>query len=115
VSASDRGAARLRIETLGDASAARIVLRGEVDAADVDQLKTALDNIQMDGARTVELDVSDLGFVDVAALRALTAFAHQVKRTGRTVVTRGAGPTLSRIAQVLGVNNDLGLPRNGPV
>lgn len=109
-SSSNPGNARLRVEAVDDESTARIIIRGEADVANADSLKAALDSIVLNGAKTVELDVSDLTFADVAALRQLTAFAHHMKQDGRTVKTCGAQPTLMRMALALDVQGELGLP-----
>jgi hypothetical protein len=109
-SPSDVGDARLRVEAVAAGSAARVIIEGEADVANVTHLETALENIDLDGAQTVELHVSDLTFIDVAALRGLTRFAVGLKRGGRHVITSGARPTLRRMALELDVQEELGLP-----
>jgi anti-anti-sigma regulatory factor len=109
-SSSDVGDARLRVETVAAGSAARVIIEGEADVGSVTHLETALESIDLDGAETVELHVSDLTFIDVAALRRLTRFADGLKRGGRHVITHGARPTLRRMALELGVQEELGLP-----
>jgi anti-anti-sigma factor len=113
-SVADPGDARLRVEAVHDENAAWITIHGEADIANVDQLEAALDSIPLDGAKTVKLQVSDLTFVDVAALRQLTTFTRRMKQSGRTVMTCGARPTLQRMALELDVQDELGLPRPGP-
>lgn len=108
-SSSNSGNARLRVEAVDDESTARIIIRGETDAANADHLRAALDSIVLDGAKAVQLDVSDLAFADVAALRLLTAFAHHMRQDGRAVKTCGAQPTLHRMALALDVHGELGL------
>jgi anti-anti-sigma factor len=109
-SSSNPGDARLTVEAAEDESAARIIIRGEADVANVDHLRAALDGIELDGAKTVQLHVSGLTFVDAAALRQLTTFARLMEQGGRTVLTCGARPTLHRMAVELEVREHLGLP-----
>lgn len=109
-SSSKPGDARIRVDAVDGESTARIIIRGEADAANADNLKDALDSIVLDGARTVQLDVSDLTFADVAALRQLTAFAHHMRQDRRAVKTCGAQPTLHRMVLMLDVQGELGLP-----
>lgn len=69
----------------------------------------ALDAIELDGARRLCLDMGDLAFLDVAALRELTSFTQRVRQSGRHVEAHGARPSLHRTAGVLGVDDLLGL------
>ena len=109
-SSTNPGNARLSVEAVDDTSTARIIIRGEADASNVDKLKAALESIVLDGARTVQIHVTDLTFVDVAALRQLATFALHMRQGGRTVMTTGAQPTLQRMALALDVKDELGLP-----
>jgi anti-anti-sigma regulatory factor len=97
-SSADSERARLRVETVDDENAAWVVIHGEADIANVDGLEAALGSVDLDGAKTVTLQVSDLAFVDIAALRQLTDFARRMKQDGRTVLTSGARPALQRMA-----------------
>jgi anti-anti-sigma factor len=108
-SSTNPGNARLTVEAVDDKSTARIIIRGEADAANADKLEAALGSIVLDGARTVQIHVTDLTFVDVAALRRLATFAHHMRQGGRTVMTSGARPTLQRMAVALDVQDELGL------
>ena len=114
-SAANRGGSRLSVEAVHDENAASIIVQGEADIANVDHLEAALGSIELNGAKTVKLQVSELTFVDVAALRQLTAFARRMKQDGRTVLTSGAGLTLQRMALELDVQGELGLPGPGPI
>jgi anti-anti-sigma factor len=106
---------RLRVETVTDGEITRVVIHGEVDIANVNHLEAALTGIPLDRARSVYLDASDLEFFDVAALRRLIVFARLVKQAGRNITTCGAPPMLHDVARMLGLQDDLGLPRPGPI
>jgi anti-anti-sigma factor len=99
----------LRVETVHEALATRIILIGEADIANVDALEAALAGVCLAGASQVQLQVSELAFADVATLRLLMAFARQTRRSGRQVVTLGAKPVLEKVARILGADADLGL------
>jgi anti-anti-sigma regulatory factor len=81
---------RLRVETTNDDDATWIVLHGEADIANIDQLDAALTQVQLDGREAVRMDASDLRFFDVAALDRLALFAHEVRRSGRDFSACGA-------------------------
>lgn len=101
---------RLRVETINNEEAARIIIHGEADIANVEHLKVALAGIQLDGAKSVHIDVSELEFFDVAALRQLAAFARRVKQTGSDIALQGAQPLLYEVASTLRIHDELGLP-----
>jgi anti-anti-sigma factor len=105
---------RLSVDFVDNDDAARIIIRGEADIANADHLATALAGIALDGARSVQLHVSDLAFIDVSSLRLLTAFAGRMKQEGRAVETHGAGPMLQRVALELDVHDELGLRDQDP-
>lgn len=84
-------------------------LRGTADIATLSELEVALARFDLDGQHSVQIDVSDLTFVDVAALRRLVSFAVEARRRGRDVTTRGARPALQRMADLLEVRDALGL------
>lgn len=100
---------RLTVETQDDGHTLRIILCGSADDTTATDLETALADIQPNGAYLVQFDVSELDFVDVAALRQLVLFAQQLRATGRAVETHGAHPMLEQLTHLVGVHEDLGL------
>lgn len=111
---SGPGDGRLTVEADGAGTALRIALRGEADVSSLEDLRSALAHIHLDGTRVVELDVSGLDFVDVAVLRHLTLFALGLKDTGHVVRTHGATPSLAHLIRLVGVDDQLGLDGQGP-
>lgn len=65
---------RLEVETAAEDSLVRVVIRGEADAGNLGRLDTALSSIDLDARSTVRIDLSNLHFIDVPALRRLTEF-----------------------------------------
>lgn len=100
---------RLRIETSKTAEVMCITIHGEADFSALESLDAALGRIQLDGTQTLQLNVSSLEFIDVAALRLLTAFAQRARRSGLEVTTCGGRPVLHKVARLFGVQDDLGL------
>ena len=113
-SRNSSGDGRLDIEAAADGAAVHICLRGEADVTTLEHLRSALAHIHLDGARQVELDVSELDFVDVAVLRHLTLFALGLTEAGREVRTHGAAPALAHLIRLVGVGDQLGLDGEGP-
>ncbi len=108
-SSAGPGELGLGIETAVNGSAVWISLRGEADISTLGRLEAALADVELNGARSVTLDVTELGFVDAATIRRLTVFARRAKETGYDVQTRGASPTFRTVASLLGLRDHLGL------
>lgn len=103
------GVEGLRVETVRGEHTLRVALHGECDISRIHELDQALRNIELDGARLVHLDLTHLAFADIATIRRLAAFAGHAKRTGHDVTTNGAHHTLRKVADLLHVQDDLGL------
>lgn len=99
----------LIVETREDGPITRVILQGEADSTNVTDLENALAGIAPDDAHLIQLDVSGLTFIDVAALRRLTIFARQMKEAGRVIRTHDAQPILEHLVRLVGVDDDLGL------
>ncbi|MGZ6832149.1 MAG: STAS domain-containing protein [Mycobacteriaceae bacterium] len=106
----DAGRVRVRVEPITGHAAASIIIVGEADVGTLEQFRGAFAGIELNGAKTVQLDVADLTFCDIAAMRELTHFARQLSAAGRNVETRGARSTLHKMARLMNVDGDLGLP-----
>lgn len=103
------GDVRLGVETLSQGSSVRIVIRGEADAGNLGRLEVALRTVTLDADAVVQIDLSELDFIDVPALRLLTTFAGQVRREGHPVETLGAPALVRRTVRILEAQDQLGL------
>lgn len=108
-SAADPGDARLDVESTIKGSTVWIILRGEADAANLRRLDAALDRVVLDDRGDVCIDLTGLEFIDVAALRHLTAFADRVRQRGHEVRTLEAPPVMREALRVLDGHDRLGL------
>lgn len=99
----------LRIETITGEDIASVILHGEADISTLRELETALERVELDGATSVRLDVSDLHFADAGAIRQLTIFAKQATQAGYHIETCGVNPTLRKMVRLLEVDDDLRL------
>ena len=90
-------------------STTSILLHGEADLACLEVLTDSLAGLDLANTSTVHLDARGLAFCDVATLRALAEFARRARKQNRTVVTFGPSPMLRKMAQMMGVDADLGI------
>lgn len=108
-SSAGPGELSLDIETRVKDSAVWIAIRGEADLSNLAQLDRALSSVVLNGHQAVRVDLSDLSFIDVAALRRLTVFARQLRERGCDVATSDATPLLRRVVRLLSGQDALGL------
>jgi anti-anti-sigma factor len=99
----------LRIETTRGEDVARVTLRGEADFSTLRDLDAALERVELDGAASVQLHISELYFADAATIRRLTVFARDVRRAGHEIRTCGANQAIHKVARLLDVQEELGL------
>ena len=100
---------RVHVETRTGPGVVHVLIDGEVDFCTLAQLGGPLRHLVLDDGVLVQLDLTELRFADVAAVRVLWCFARQARRTGHRVTTCGAGNTLHKVVTLLGVADDLGL------
>ena len=78
-----------------------IALEGELDISNAPPLAARLGPLTDAGTSQIVLDVSALTFVDVAGLRALTAFMAQAGQQLAAVWLTGASPHLRRVLGIV--------------
>jgi anti-anti-sigma regulatory factor len=99
----------LRVQSVVSGGTVRIVLAGEADMSTVDDLEMDLELVDLDSCTTVRIDVTGLGFADVATIHRLAVFATNARQTGHEVTTLGASPMFRKVATIMGAQDDLGL------
>ncbi len=83
-----------------DPVSARLVIRGEIDAWNVEAVRRALQEA-LSQPGDLHLDVSQLLFCDVTGIRAIVAAAAHLCE-GCRVVLHGLDPQLQKVFQVVG-------------
>jgi anti-anti-sigma factor len=93
--------------------AVHMTLLGEVDVAVADELVRVLRDIS-DAGTAVRLDLSELGFIDMAGLSAILAAMSEARRAGsRLEIDPDVSPAAARIIGLAGVSRRL-WPRRRP-
>ncbi len=89
-------------------SSQTVVLRvaGEIDMADVEELKAAVRPCFSDGA-TVELDLSGLAFMDSSGLGALVQLVKEAAAQGSSIVLTNVSARIHRLLEVTGLSHVL--------
>jgi anti-anti-sigma regulatory factor len=104
----------LRVETVRNGRLLRVVFHGECDFSMIPELDQALQDVELDEIRLVQLDLTHLTFADVATIRTLAVFAGNARRTGLDVESWGEHHTLAKVAGLLHLHDELGLTRPTP-
>jgi anti-anti-sigma factor len=81
---------------------ALVVLTGEIDLHNVEQLRAALTAVVANPVRLLVVDLSALGFASLGALASIVDTAHALSVQGGRVQVRGARPLHRRVLRLLG-------------
>ena len=81
-----------------------VTASGELDFSNAHKLQDAVTAIELDGHRTVVLDLTDLTFCDVRGASALLSASRIVSANGGRVTVRGASGLPRRVFALIGVD-----------
>ena len=96
--------ARVAIAT--SESAPHIVLSGDIDLAVASELREAGEKVaQAVAPGRLEMDLSEVTFIDSSGLGALVAVHNYAKELGSTLVLLRAGPVVARFFELAGVRD----------
>ena len=92
----------LRLDTVTRAAEAEVVVivRGEVDAHTSSQLTAVLDSVVDEGMLHIELDVSELTFMDSSGVGALIAVLDRVGGAGGSVSMTRPNPQVRQVLEL---------------
>jgi len=79
-------------------------LHGELDAANRDTLRRALDASVAQGPQTLEVDLSGLGFADCSTLSVLVSAQLRLAEHNHELIITGAQPIVRRLLAVSGLD-----------
>ena len=100
-SSTTAGSARADVTVIEEDNATTIVrVAGELDIATVDALDSTLRTLAQRRCGRIVVDLSEVGFMDSAGLRALVRAKTRMDRGGRWLVTRGASGQPKRLLEI---------------
>ena len=103
----DSSPTRLTISDDGPGPPAVVVVAGELDPHTAPDLAAHLEALVDGGARSVELDLGGLRFMDSSGLRVLLAAAERLAGAGGSLVLRDPAPAVRRLLDIAGVGDAL--------
>lgn len=84
-----------------------ILVEGEVDLANVEQLQSAIDSVYSANSHPLVIDLRESSFMDSAGLKALVMASNKFDESGRSfAVAVSAGP-ISRLIDLSGVESSV--------
>lgn len=97
------------VEVAESGDSVLISLRGELDASVADQLSVIDDVPNTAARRHVEIDATDVSFIDSGGLGVVLAMVVGVRQRGGTIATLNASAQFRRLLELVGVTEIFGL------
>ncbi|MCI1666318.1 MAG: STAS domain-containing protein [Atopobiaceae bacterium] len=97
----------LSIDTKEKGTTTCLVVTGEVDVSNAAELRTALDAALESGAKSIEVDMASVGYIDSTGIGVLVGAAHRAAEQGGELVIAKPQPNVSRVLGLLGVAAEL--------
>lgn len=97
----------LSINTSDDA--AKVLVEGEVDVSNADQLRSAVDAALAGSAPEVTIDLVQVPYIDSTGIGVLVGAAHRAQEVGKQLVVASPQKNVARVLGLLGVADDLNI------
>lgn len=97
----------LSINTSDDA--AKVLVEGEVDVSNADQLRSAVDAALAGSAPEVTIDLAQAPYIDSTGIGVLVGAAHRAQEAGKQLVVASPQKNVARVLGLLGVADDLNI------
>ncbi len=99
----------LSIQSAGDVQSAKVLVSGEVDVSNADELRSALDAALADAAGELNVDLSEVPYIDSTGIGVLVGAAHRASDAGKKLVVANPQKNVARVLGLLGVAGDLNI------
>lgn len=86
-----------------------IAVTGEVDISNADKLRDAIDLALEQPTERVELDFTQVSYIDSTGIGVLVGAAHHAMDHKKGFAVANAQPNVLRVAQLLGVDKEVGI------
>ena len=81
-----------------------VSLRGELDFEEAPSVSRVLDELRIDGARGVVVDLSDLTFIDSSGISVLVAAGRAAASSGGMLVVAAPGSHVRRVFEIVNLS-----------
>lgn len=92
-------------------SGKRVLVEGEVDVSNADELRSAVDEAiaACDAGAEVEIDLSEVPYIDSTGIGVLVGAAHRAAEAGKKLAVANPQKNVARVLGLLGVAADLNI------
>lgn len=88
---------------------ARVLVEGEVDVSNADELRDAVDAALALDAPEVTVDLSQVPYIDSTGIGVLVGAAHRATEADKKLVVSSPQKNVARVLGLLGVADDLNI------
>ena len=99
----------LSIQSVGEPSAAKVLVTGEVDVSNADELRGALDAALAGAADELTVDLAEVPYIDSTGIGVLVGAAHRAADAGKKLIVANPQKNVARVLGLLGVAGDLNI------
>ena len=99
----------LSIATSADGDSRVIRVSGEVDVSNKEELNAAIADAQAADAKEVEVDLTEVSYIDSSGIGVLVAAAHRASDSDTRFFVSHPQRNVARVLELLGVQGDLGI------
>ena len=100
----------LQVESMAQGRRLRVVVSGEVDVSNAEDLRAQIDaGLSDETVREVEVDMAEVSYIDSTGIRVLVGSAHKAQDSGRDFQVLNPQANDLRSLGLLGVDEVLGL------
>lgn len=93
----------LTIETVEAADITNVVVQGEVDVSNANELADVLDLLVTQGTKAINVDMAHVPYIDSTGIGVLVGAAHRASASGGTMTLSKPQPNVLRVLTLLGV------------
>lgn len=99
----------LSISTTDHGSGKAVVVTGEVDVSNADQLRNAVDAALPEAQVELVVDLAEVPYIDSTGIGVLVGAAHRAQEAGKKLVVARPQSNVARVLGLLGVSGDLNI------
>ncbi|HEY1276750.1 MAG TPA: STAS domain-containing protein [Thermoleophilaceae bacterium] len=99
--------AELTIDVSEKEGEVRLVVAGELDLSSVPRFEAALALAEDGNPPVLDLELSELTFIDSTGLRAILQASHRAESEGRSLVISNPSPTVRRLLAVTAMDHTI--------
>lgn len=86
-----------------------VAVAGEIDVSNAPELRSALDEALGEGAQSLEVDLSQVPYIDSTGIGVLVGLAHRASEVSARLTVSHPQPGVARVLTLLGMGDELGI------